>query len=157
MQTTSSVDRLADGLLDLMTYVTKSAQGGILRDVRELELSLSQVRTLFLVDRAPSPPALHELAAELGLSMASAGRAADALVRHSLAERHEDASDRRVKRITLTAAGRDVLARLHAARRDDLRRFAETLTEEERTGLVNALAPILNRPDVRALTIGTHC
>ncbi|WP_160147106.1 MarR family winged helix-turn-helix transcriptional regulator [Thermomonospora echinospora] len=157
MQPSSSVDRLADGLGTLLGYLMRTAEGDIFRDLMELDLSPSQVRALFLLDRAASPPAVHELAAELGLSMAAAGRAADALVRHGLAERHSDAVDRRVKRISATAAGRDLVGRLCAARRDDLRRFAESLTEEERTGLVNALAPILARPQVRALTIGPHC
>lgn len=155
--TSSSVDRLSEGLGILFGYLMRTAEGDIFRELVELDLTPSQVRALFLVDRAPSPPAVRDLAAELGLSMAAAGRAADALVRHGLADRHEDAGDRRVKRISATAAGRELVARLCASRRDDLRRFAEALTEEERTGLVNALAPILARPDVRALTIGPHC
>ncbi|HEX2314499.1 MAG TPA: MarR family transcriptional regulator [Thermomonospora sp.] len=157
MQAISSVDRLTDGLGTLVTHLMKTAQGDIFRDILELDLSLSQVRALFLVDRAPSPPALHELADGLGLSLAATGRAVDALVRHTLAERHEDPLDRRVKRITPTPAGRELVARVCASRRDDMRRFAESLTEEERTGLVKALAPILNRPEFRALMIGPHC
>jgi DNA-binding MarR family transcriptional regulator len=155
--TSSTVDQLADALGDLLGYLMRTAEGDIFRDLTELDLSPSQIRALFLVDRAASPPAVRELAAELGLSMAAAGRAADALVRHGLADRHEDADDRRVKRVSATAAGRELVGRLCASRRDDLRRFAETLTEEERTGLVNALVPILTRPQIRALTIGPHC
>ncbi|MBA9004878.1 MULTISPECIES: MarR family winged helix-turn-helix transcriptional regulator [Thermomonospora] len=157
MQPNPSVEELADGLGGLITYLMKSAEGDIFRDFLRLDLSPSQIRALFLVERAPSPLAVHELAAELQLSMAATGRAVDALVRHGLAERHEDSGDRRVKRISATPAGHELVAQLYAARREDMRRFAASLTEEERTGLVKALAPILARPEIRALTIGPFC
>jgi DNA-binding MarR family transcriptional regulator len=156
-QTPASVDGLADGLFGLFTYLIKTAQGEVFQSLAELDLSMSQVRMLFLVESAPHEPALHELATQLMLSMAATGRAADALVRIGLVGRHEDRTDRRVKRITLTQTGRDMLLRLSAARRDDMRRFAELLGEEERTRLVEALAPILTRPEIRALTIGPGC
>jgi DNA-binding MarR family transcriptional regulator len=156
VQPTSSIDRLTGGLIDLMTYLSKTAQRAVFRSVMELDLSVSQICTLFLVDAADHDPALHELAGELGLSVAATGRAVDTLVRIGLAERHEDAADRRVKRVTLTPAGRELVDRLTAGRREDTRRFAEALTEDERLGLVEALAPILNRPDIRALTIGRN-
>jgi len=153
----SSVDWLTDGLSDLITYLMKTAQSDAFEYISELDLSMSQVRMLFLVDASPHAPALHELAAELGLSMAATGRAADGLVRVAMVTRHEDETDRRVKRIKLTPSGHDLVVRLPAARMDDLRRFAVLLSEEERTQLVEALAPILTRPEIRALTIGTPC
>lgn len=157
----SSIDRLTGGLIDLLTYLMKTTQSDVFQCVMELDLSMSQVRTLFLVDAArlqgTHDLALHELAGELGLSVAATGRAVDALVRVGLADRHEDAADRRVKRVTLTPAGRELVDRLSAGRREDMRRFTEALTEEERTRLMDALAPILTRPDIRALTIGRNC
>jgi DNA-binding MarR family transcriptional regulator len=153
----SSVDWLTDGLSDLITYLMKTAQSDAFEYISELDLSMSQVRMLFLVDASPHAPALHELAAELGLSMAATGRAADGLVRVGMVTRHEDETDRRVKRIKLTPSGRDLVVRLPAARMEDLRRFAVLLSEEERTQLAEALAPILIRPEIRALTIGTPC
>ena len=161
MQQTSGVDRLTDGLIDLLTYLMKTAQCDVFQSVMELDLSMSQVRTLFLVDAAhlhgTHDLALHELAAELGLSVAATGRAVDALVRVGLADRYEDPKDRRVKRVTLTTAGQELVDRLSASHREDTRRFAEALTEEDRTRLIEALAPILTRPDIRALTIGRSC
>jgi DNA-binding MarR family transcriptional regulator len=153
----SSVDGLADGLLGLFAHLTKTAQGEAFQSLAELDLSMSQVRMLCLVEATPQAPALHELATQLMLSVAATGRAADALVRTGLVDRQEDRTDRRVKRIMLTQAGRDMVLRLSAARRDDMRRFAELLGEEERTRLVEGLAPILTRPEIRALTIGPGC
>jgi DNA-binding MarR family transcriptional regulator len=153
----SSIDWLTDGLSDLITYLMKTGQSDAFEYISELDLSMSQVRMLFLVDASPHAPALHELAAELGLSMAATGRAADGLVRVGMVTRHEDETDRRVKRIKLTPSGHDLVVRLPAARMEDLRRFAVLLSEEERTRLAEALAPILIRPEIRALTIGTPC
>ena len=76
--------------------------------------------------------------------------AVDVLVRLGLVARHEDVVDRRIKRIVLTAAGRDRIVRLNAARRDTLRQFIATLSEAEREQVTAALAPILARPDVHA-------
>ncbi|RAY16648.1 MarR family transcriptional regulator [Actinomadura craniellae] len=155
--TSSSADRLAEGLFALFTYLKASSRDDAFQRVMELDLSMSQVRTLFFVESVPHDPALHEVAGGIGLSVAAAGRAADALVRIGLAERHEDPSDRRVKRITLTPAGRDLVERLTLAHREDLRRFAESLTETERAALADALVPVLNRPEIRALTNGPSC
>jgi DNA-binding MarR family transcriptional regulator len=155
--TSASVDELADGLNGLFACLTKTTQGEVFQTLAELDLSMSQVRMLFLVEAAPQAPALHELGTRLGLSMAATGRAADALVRIGLVDRHEDPLDRRVKRITLTQAGRDLMQRLSAARRDDMRHFAELLSEQERTRLNQALAPILTRPEIRALMNGPGC
>jgi DNA-binding MarR family transcriptional regulator len=153
----SSAERLADGLHELMGHLMKTSRGEVFRLVMEMDLSMTQVRTLFLVDAAARPPALHELAADLGLSLAGTGRAVDVLVRHGLTGRHEDPADRRVKRITLTPAGEQIVRRITSARREDMRRFAERLTEQERTALAGALAPILARPDLRAPHDRKHC
>jgi DNA-binding MarR family transcriptional regulator len=155
--TSASVDELADGLRGLFTCLTKTTRGEVFQSLAELDLSMSQVRMLFLLEAAPHAPALHELGARLGLSMAATGRAADALVRIGLLDRHEDPLDRRVKRITLTQAARDIILRLSAARQDEMRHFAELLGEQERTRLIEALTPILNRPEIRALMIGPGC
>ena len=67
-----------------------------------------------------------------------------------LVSRSEDAVDRRIKRIALTDAGRDKIARLNAARRGGLLQFVSTLSDEERERFHRALAPVLGRPDVHA-------
>ena len=51
------------------------------------------------------PPTVKEVAERLGISLASASRAVDDLVRRDLATRVEDADDRRVRRVSLTANG----------------------------------------------------
>jgi DNA-binding MarR family transcriptional regulator len=149
VQTTApTVERLTDDLFGFLTYLVKSAEVDVFRVAAELDLSLSQIRALFILSHAEHELALTELAPELALSVAAAGRAVDVLVRHGLVSRYEDAADRRIKRIVLTDAGRDKIARLNAARRAGLQQFVSTLTVEDRERFIRALAPVLDRPDV---------
>jgi DNA-binding MarR family transcriptional regulator len=88
------------------------------------------------------------LSDELGISPASASRAADALVRKKLATRVEDPDDRRVRRLALTARGRDLADRIISARLAGLEEFIGSLTADERRKLESALDALLERPDV---------
>jgi DNA-binding MarR family transcriptional regulator len=145
-----SVEGLTQDLLGFLTYLVKSAEVDVFRVAAELDLSLSQIRALFILDRAEHELALTELAPQLTLSVAATGRAVDVLVRHDLVSRHEDPVDRRMKRITLTDTGRDTIGRINAARREGLRQFVSTLPDEDRARFHHALAPVLERPDVHA-------
>ena len=146
-----STEQLTNGLLGFLTHLVKTAETDVFRVAAELDLSLSQIRTLFVLRHAEHELGLSELAEHIGLSVAATGRAVDVLVRHDLVTRHEDANDRRVKRIVLTDAGASKIARLTAARRDGLRQFVETLDDDERARFAHALAPILERPEVADL------
>jgi DNA-binding MarR family transcriptional regulator len=74
----------------------------------------------------------------------------DDLVNRGYVERHEDADDRRMKRVSLTEGGRSVIARLNAARLIGLERFVQGLGSDERRSLAQALGKLLARPDVAA-------
>ncbi|MEA2161159.1 MAG: hypothetical protein QOD66_3539 [Solirubrobacteraceae bacterium] len=74
----------------------------------------------------------------------------DELYRRGFVERHEDATDRRMKRVGLTDIGRAVIRRLGAARLNGLQQFAQTLTDVERRKLAAALSKLLERDDVAA-------
>jgi DNA-binding MarR family transcriptional regulator len=149
-----SPQQLAQELLGVVAYVMKSGQADALRAAAGLDLSLSQLRALHVLEAAERELALHELADKVGLSVATCGRAVDALVRDGLVTRREDAADRRVKRLAITERGREVVLRLLAARREAVGRIAETLGDDERSALSAALAPVLGRPDVQAITKG---
>jgi DNA-binding MarR family transcriptional regulator len=151
VQTTApAVEQLTDELFAFLTYLVKSAESDVFRVAAELDLALSHLRALFILGHSDHELALSELAQAVGLSVAATGRAVDVLVRHDLVARREDGVDRRIKRIALTAAGRDKLNRLAAARRGGLEQFVTTLSDDERQRFAHALAPILARPDVHA-------
>ena len=153
MQTskTVSADQLAGELMRFIGTVMKGDQGELFEIVAELDLTMPQMRAMFVLSAASEQGLpLTELAPRMGLSVAAAGRAVDGLVRHDLVSRTEDPVDRRVKRLALTAAGVAALGRIAGARREGLRRFAETLGEREREALAAALATVFEQWDAES-------
>jgi DNA-binding MarR family transcriptional regulator len=71
-------------------------------------------------------------------------------VRRGLVERREDDSDRRLKRVGLTAPGQTALRRLNAARLNGLQEFTATLTDAERATLAQTVQTLLTRPEIAA-------
>jgi DNA-binding MarR family transcriptional regulator len=140
-----NADQLTSELADFLRLAIRPGQDEALRLASELELSMSQLRALFLLDTNDAEFAVHELAEMIGLSMGATGRALDHLVRAGLVSRREDQVDRRVKRISITAEGERAIAGIATAKRAGLRRFAEGLDAAERDQLSRALAPILAR------------
>jgi len=86
--------------------------------------------------------------ARRGISAPSASRAADGLVRKKLATRVEDADDRRVRRLALTAKGRELADRIISARLAGLEELTDSLNGEERQKLEAALDALLKRPEI---------
>jgi DNA-binding MarR family transcriptional regulator len=119
-----------------------------------LDLSFSQLRALFVLADCQEELAVHELAERLALSMATAGRAVQALTRAEMVTRREDEHDRRVKRIRLSEHGRTLVAGFMHAHREAVRECVESLSDRERERLSEALAPILARGDLTTATIG---
>jgi DNA-binding MarR family transcriptional regulator len=125
------------------------ASSEVFRVLDESGLTFSQMKVLVELD---SPD--HEtwtvtaLSDELGISAASASRAADGLVRKKLATRVEDPDDRRVRRLTLTSSGRELADRIISARLAGLEDFTASLSADERRKLESALDALLKRPEV---------
>ena len=117
--------------------------------IDESGLTFSQMKVLVALE-APDEDArtVTAISEELGISAASASRAADGLVRKKLATRIEDPDDRRVRRLTLTAKGRDLADRIISARLAGLEDFAESLDRDERQKLEAALDALLKRPEI---------
>ncbi|TQF68889.1 MarR family transcriptional regulator [Rhodococcus spelaei] len=117
-----------------------------------MDLSFSQVRALFVLAQFGEPVAIHEVAGPLGLSVAAAGRNVDQLVHQDLVVRREDPKDRRIKRISLSEAGRILVAGYIETKRGELRTFAARLPDSDRTQLFESLKSILAGDALRA-----HC
>jgi DNA-binding MarR family transcriptional regulator len=105
----------------------------------EFDLSFLQLRALW---RLGEPLPTGTLADQLGLDPSNVTHIVDGLEARGLVTREAHREDRRVKLLTLTAAGRSVRAAL------DERLFTtatvfETLTEDEQTELARLLAKIL--------------
>lgn len=104
-----TLDATAASTADFINRVLSAAHASPVESLCTLDLTVSQVRMLFVLMRNGSPMPVHEVADGVGLSVAAAGRAADRMVAAGLIDRREDERDRRVKRLSLTTAGDDLL------------------------------------------------
>lgn len=121
----------------------------VLRVLDESGLTFSQMKVLVELETADEDVrTVTALSDELGISPASASRGADGLVRKKLATRVEDPDDRRIRRLTLTARGRELADRIISARLAGLEDFTATLDGDERRKLEAALDAVLKRPEV---------
>jgi DNA-binding MarR family transcriptional regulator len=141
-----SAQQLADELVSFLATTMKTAQGEVFKVVEELDLSMTQLKMLFVLDGTAGELTPSELAKSIGLSPAAAGRAVDALARQGIVSRREDLEDRRVKRLALTEHGQDCVNRISAARREGLTRLTQQLDPDQRAALSQALAPLLPDP-----------
>ena len=124
--------------------------GSVIRAIDESGLGFTQMKALItLAGHEDEAPATVKLVAEqLGISLASASRAVEGLVKRALATRVEDPDDRRVRRVSLTADGQGMADELMAARLAGLERFVESLGADERRKLDAALEVLLQRDDI---------
>jgi DNA-binding MarR family transcriptional regulator len=153
MEASSAADHeLASRFAAVLRHIWCTQGSGDLRAIEEHGLSVTQVKVLFSlgnVDRS-EPMGVHEIAELLGISVPSASRAVDGLVRGGHVDRAEDPDDRRVRRISLTDAGADLLEQLALARVAGLERYIATLSADQRSKLDLALAAIAERPEIGA-------
>jgi DNA-binding MarR family transcriptional regulator len=109
----------------------------------DLDISLSQARTIFILDQAPEAMPIADIARRLSLSPAAAGRNVDQLLRLGIVQRNEDLSDRRVKLVSLTKEGLRIAFQHAAAKRQALRVLSDRLPDHDCARMAEALRPIL--------------
>lgn len=122
----------------------KRAHGEVFRAIADLDLSLTQIKTLHVLDDSGVLP-VTGLADALGVSLPAMSRCVDGLHSRGLVTREEDPEDRRSKRVSITAAGRDVPRALHEARLSHIEEFVAGLDADDAERLAAALAPIATR------------
>ncbi len=145
-----AVPDLAQDLYALVVFLHKNCNADLFAAVGSLELTLTQIKLLHQLEDTNRELTLKEGAELVHVSLPAASRMVDELYRRGFVERHEDATDRRMKRVSLTDSGRSVIRRLNAARLNGLEQFAQTLTDAERRKLAPALSKLLERDDVAA-------
>jgi DNA-binding MarR family transcriptional regulator len=89
-------------------------------------LTLSQLKILMLLSVRDGTSG-RELAALMGVGLATLSGMIDRLVAHDLVARREDTRDRRVRRITLTPAGADLIGTIITAGAEKQRRLLDRL------------------------------
>lgn len=135
---------VAEVIEELLRRLCSGGQAASMSAFTDVDLSFSQVRVLMVLAYLDRSVPIHQVAAHLGLSVASAGRNVDSLVHAGLVERGDDDYDRRVKLVGLTAGGRDLVAGHFACHRRNLAEFTRRLSATDRRRIVDALAPVLD-------------
>jgi DNA-binding MarR family transcriptional regulator len=157
MQTTAapakaSGDQVADGLYAVLFHLMKSSGREVFQAMADADLTLTTYKALHALDQRElgDEACVKHVAEDLVMSVPAASRIVDGLHHRGYVERREDEQDRRMKRVAITPAGREVMSRVNATRLAAAQQFAASLTEAERKRLVAALAPLLERPEIAA-------
>jgi DNA-binding MarR family transcriptional regulator len=146
--TTRVDDELALKLGALILRCMGPRGGEVLRVIDESGLTFAQMKVLVELQTPEEAHTVTSLADHIGISVASASRAADGMFRKKLVTRVEDPDDRRVKRLALTAKGRRLADRIISARLASLEEFTGSLEADERRKLESALDALMERPEV---------
>jgi DNA-binding MarR family transcriptional regulator len=134
---------IAKTLLDLFSALQLRGGGEHLKRLETEGLSLTQYKTLSILDRSPGTPSVKELAIQLNLSAPAASRAVDGLVHRGWVERAEDGRDRRQRSLRLAEPGRQIVRELDELRLDGWEEFVQELDPAVRDALHSAVAPIV--------------
>lgn len=94
------------------------------------QLTMSQLKILLVLSRLGTTSG-RELAGLMGVSLATLSGMVDRLVAQDLVARHEDPHDRRVRRITLTTTGADLIGNIITAGAEKQRRLLDRLDVAE--------------------------
>ena len=135
-------------LYGFVRYLLHAHGDDYVKAVGELELSLTQLRTLHILVHEVEQATLKDIGDRLGLSLPAVSRSIDGLVQRGLVTRAEDAIDRRMKQVRATPEAADVLDRLTELRLAGIGEFVETLSPRERDRLASAMAPLAERKEI---------
>jgi DNA-binding MarR family transcriptional regulator len=117
----------------MMHRFKASAIGGWM----EIDLTLPQLRTLLILAEE-GPLVIGQIAQRLGVGLSTGGHLVDRLVQAGLAERAEDAGDRRRTLARLTPGGEELYARL-LNRVQHMQTLIQKLDEDDLAALLQGL------------------
>jgi DNA-binding MarR family transcriptional regulator len=121
---------------------TRGHEGATFEMLENLGVTITQVKALQVLANCADEVTVKELSDKLKLSLPSASRTTDGLLQRGWLERREDDRDRRMKRIRITPAGREIAEAIVSARMAGLEDFAASLTDAQRTALHAAITDI---------------
>jgi DNA-binding MarR family transcriptional regulator len=148
--TQASARELAGALFAVFAYMVKSSNRDAFRAMADEDVSLTHFKALHVLDAQEDDLSLKEVGEELALSLPAVSRLIDHLHQRGFVERDEDERDRRMKRVRITPAGRNLVQRLIETRMSMVEQLIQTLTETERRRLIAGITPLLERDEVRA-------
>jgi DNA-binding MarR family transcriptional regulator len=127
-------------VVDALLSASRAMVGLAARSLAGLDsdVTLPQFRALVVL-AARGPQRAVDIAAELGVNPSTGTRMCDRLVRKGLIRRTRVSGDRRVVRLTMTAAGRSLVDEVTRRRRDELAAIVSAIPPRAYGTLVKAL------------------
>lgn len=119
-------------------------------ELLESTLTMAQLKVLMLI-AVVGEQRMSDLAAQLGVSLSTASGVVDRLVDAGLAQRREDASDRRAVLISMTAAGSQFMERFQELGAGQLRELLSRLDTEDLATVRRAIEVLLDAALTRQL------
>ncbi len=102
------------------------------------EVTLPQYRALVVL-ASRGPQRVIDLAAFLSVNASTATRMCDRLARKGLIRRQRPANDRRTVRVSISTAGRELVAAVTQRRREEIQAIVTRMSPDERARLVATL------------------
>ncbi|MCB2210330.1 MarR family transcriptional regulator [bacterium] len=140
----SDKDLFLDALREWMEASMHRTFHIFIKHNRESGLSLSQINTLFRLYHH-GPDSVQDLADHLGITNAAVSQLLDSLIEAGLLTRSEDPSDRRMKRIELTADGRGLVEKSVERRQAWLFDLVNAFSDSEKAQILPALTLLKQR------------
>jgi DNA-binding MarR family transcriptional regulator len=109
-------DSLIHDIQAAMGDLMRQQRPGLPHEVMQLDLPISQMKTLFVIWTAGKPQTMGQLAQALDVSLGNVTGLVDGLVQRGLVRREEDPSDRRQKLASLTPTAETRLLRMEQGR-----------------------------------------
>lgn len=138
----STHDQLAQALIHMLELSTTRSMHDWGHYVRNAGLSMPQMGLLMQLYHHGSC-GVTDVSRQSGVTNAAASQLVDRLVDKHLVERIEDARDRRVKQLSLTGAGRQLVETSIRERYQWMANVAACLTVEERVKLMACLPALV--------------
>ena len=133
-QAREELEREATAQFRVMMHGFKARAGG---SWTEIDLTIAQLRTLIVLAEE-GPLVIGQIAQRLGIGLSTGGHLVDRLVQAGLAERAEDAGDRRRTVARLTPKGEELHARLLNPSQH-MQSLIQKLDEEDLAALLQGL------------------
>jgi DNA-binding MarR family transcriptional regulator len=139
-----SPDLFVSALSEWSEVFMKHSMRNFIHYSKERGLSMSQIGALFRVFHRGAS-AVSDISEDLGITPAAASQMMERLVQQGLILRTEDPSDRRVKQIVLTDAGRQALRQVISARQSWFGALADKLSQGEKDQVLAALNILIEK------------
>lgn len=140
-----SLSPLLDALDEFFRWLRSGAESSEIEAWADWDYTFSQMRMVMILGRSEVPLAVNELSTQVGLSIAAGGRSIEKLVQSGVVQRVEDERDRRIKRVSLSAQGKDQLRELVTIKRQHVENMLGQLDPTDRDRLLAALTAVLAR------------